>query len=41
MSIRFLKKPLLVLFILSIIITLVLGFSNRIVPMFETQIKME
>lgn len=31
MSIRFLKKPLLVLFILSIIITLVLGFSNRIV----------
>ena len=31
MIIRPLKKPLLVLFILSIIITLVLGFSNRIV----------
>ena len=31
MIIRLLKKSLLVLFILSIIITLVLGFSNRIV----------
>ena len=31
MNFRLLKKALLVLFILSVIITVVLGFSNRIV----------